>query len=314
MWLIRVEDEVLVYFVNEKRPKYAILSHRWDEKHPEVTFQDMGNRDKAVSMYNYQKIRRTCEQAATYGLEYVWIDTCCINKDSSAELTEAIDSMFLWYKDAALCYAYLVDVACEPEDERLHSSISSSEWFERGWTLQELIAPRKIHFLNKEWTEIGTKSSLTTVLHKKTGIDMAILSGDEPITSQSIAQRMSWASSRVTTRTEDTAYCLLGLFDVNMPLLYGEGDKAFLRLQEEIIKNSDDHSLLAWRIEDEKQSYQPVPDASIPATAFRPLHGLLAHNPAAFQACGNVTMAHVSQHRSAYTITNRGISIVLCAT
>lgn len=127
MWLIRVEDETLESFLYERHPEYAILSHRWDTQHHEVSFQDMQNPEKARNMHNYQKIRQTCEKAAARGLQYVWIDTCCINKDSSAELSEAINSMYRWYEGAALCYAYLADVTCEPNDERLHSMIAESE-------------------------------------------------------------------------------------------------------------------------------------------------------------------------------------------
>jgi hypothetical protein len=126
----------------------------------------------------------------------------------------------------------------------------------RGWTLQELIAPTVLVFLNREWQKIGTKSALASEITGVTGIPIHILRGGD-VHSASIAQRMSWASKRKTTRTEDLAYCLMGIFDVNMPMLYGEDVKAFARLQEEIMKTSDDHTIFAWRIDYSKEPLLP---------------------------------------------------------
>jgi hypothetical protein len=168
-----------------------------------------------------------------------------IDKSSSAELSEAINSMFKWYKDAAVCYAFLGDVG-EESTGNTYTSVGKSRWFARGWTLQELIAPRKVGFFAANWIPIGTKQTLSEVINARTGIPVEVLSETENLWSTSIACRMSWASARQTTRVEDMAYCLLGVFGVNMPLLYGEGGKAFLRLQEEIIKMSDDQSVFAW--------------------------------------------------------------------
>ena len=228
---------------DENAKKYAILSHRWEAD--EVSFQDMQDPVMASNKKGFMKIQKSCEHALKVGIEYVWVDTCCINKGSSAELSEAINSIYRWYKASIFCYALLSDVDCDSSDaETTEQQVKSSLWFTRGWTLQELLAPREIVFYNCKWEVLGTKQTLSQILTLRTGIDEGILGG-EPLSRRSIAQRMSWASQRATTRIEDTAYCLLGIFDVNMPMLYGEGEKAFLRLQEEIIKQSDDHSIFA---------------------------------------------------------------------
>jgi hypothetical protein len=168
-------------------------------------------------------------------------------------------------------------------------------WFTRGWTLQELLAPQRVVFYDQQWDSLGTKRTLSKLLALRTGIDEAILNV-MPLSRCSVAQRMSWASQRVTARIEDTAYCLLGIFDVNMPMLYGEGGKAFLRLQEEIIKQSDDHSIFAWPIH---RPCQP---------------GLLADSPAAFANCQNIRAMTPRAGRSPYSLTNRGLSMKIMAT
>ncbi|SPJ88892.1 related to beta transducin-like protein [Fusarium torulosum] len=218
-------------------PQYAILSHTWDG-HQEVIFQEC-NLESSKSKTGYGKIRKTCELALSDGIDYVWVDTCCIDKSSSAELTEAINSMFLWYQKASVCYVYLVD-------KFEGSPLGDCRWFTRGWTLQELIAPRVMSFFNYSWDCIGSKNSLMAQLTTITPIDPNILSHDAPISSACIAKRLSWAAGRNTTRVEDIAYCLLGICDVHMPMLYGEGKTAFRRLQEEIIRTTYDLSLLAW--------------------------------------------------------------------
>ncbi|KAK1758882.1 hypothetical protein QBC47DRAFT_409702 [Echria macrotheca] len=205
-------------FYDSRTPVYAILSHTWGED--EVTFQDAQKADAVtLSKAGYAKILETRTIAASYGFDYVWIDTCCIDKSSSAELSEAINSMY--------------------------ECLAESKWFTRGWTLQELIAPFIIVFLDQTWHEIGTKSSLRAELSAITKIPVEVLRRCDPSTA-SIAQRMAWASRRQTTRIEDQAYCLMGIFDINMPVLYGEGSRAFIRLQQEIMKVSDDHTIFAW--------------------------------------------------------------------
>ncbi|KAI5459336.1 heterokaryon incompatibility protein-domain-containing protein [Mariannaea sp. PMI_226] len=218
-------------------PKYAILSHTWDGTQ-EVAFQACNSAHSKLKT-GYDKIRKTCELAQKDGIEYVWVDTCCIDKSSSTELTEAINSMFQWYQQASVCYVYLADKVET-------SSLEDCRWFSRGWTLQELIAPKSMKLFNSSWNYIGSKDSLMGRLSSITSIDADILSQKAPLSSVCIAKRLSWAAGPKTTRVEDMAYCLLGICNINMPMLYGEGQRAFYRLQEEIIRSTYDSSLLAW--------------------------------------------------------------------
>lgn len=269
-------------------PKYAILSHRWLVE--EVSFQELQD-GTAGNKAGYSKIKQCCQQAAKDGFQYAWVDTCCIDKGSSAELNEAINSMYRWYQAAAVCYVYLADV--ETDDVSKDTSFSTSVWFARGWTLQELIAPACVEFYNATWQRIGTKSSLKNEISRITKIDVGILDGADP-DDFSVAKRMSWASNRSTTRSEDRAYSLLGLFKVNMPMLYGEGDRAFTRLQEEIMKHSDDQSIFAWSSSDS-------------------LHrgGLLATSPSDFRDCHGIVSSRSKLSRKPYSVTNKGLSIEL---
>lgn len=272
----------------KKTIRYAILSHRWEKE--EVTFRDIQNPLQAANLAGFTKIQNSCKRALNDGYDYIWVDTCCINKESSAELTEAINSMYRWYKAAAVCYVYLSDVDAAEVSRDGESKIMESLWFERGWTLQELLAPKNVLFFDQDWAFLGTKHSLSESLTRCTGIDETILRGNESVFNRSIAQRMSWAAGRKTTRDEDIAYSLLGIFDVNMPMLYGEGEKAFLRLQAEIIRQSDDHSIFAWPIQHDAQP------------------GLLADNPAAFAECGYIRAIVPRIGHSSYALTNRGLS------
>lgn len=178
--------------------------------------------------------------------------SCCIDKASTAELSEAINSMFRCYERSKACYAYLADVSTGTQaEEPAESSFASSNWFTRGWTLQELIAPRVLIFFSREWKLLGTKKELSSVLSGITRIDHMYLTTQHRSWHFSIirpptAEVMSWAAGRSTTRIEDRAYCLLGLFDINMPLLYGDGKKSFSPLQEELLRCSYDQSLFAW--------------------------------------------------------------------
>lgn len=271
-------------FTDDSIPRYAILSHTWDEK-GEVTFQDMNGTD-AKNKNGYDKIKRCCLTAKANGFQYVWIDTCCIDKTSSAELSEAINSMYRWYQGAEICYTYLADVQSKDE-------IQKSRWFTRGWTLQELIAPLKMIFFNEEWKELGEKADLQQDVSDYTGIPVGILSGKDDLETSSAAQRMSWAARRKTSRIEDQAYCLMGLFGVNMPLIYGERETAFIRLQEEIMRILDDHSLFAWKSTDNRS-------------------GLLATSPAAFKDSHDIVQfSPFDTSDNPLTVSSRGIHLDL---
>ena len=290
MRLINTSTLAIEVFFDGHAPPYAILSHRWQDG--EVSLQEMQN-GTAATKPGYSKIVETCAQARRDNLAYAWVDTCCIDKTSSAELSEAINSMYRWYREAKICYAFLVDVV--EDDVRTGAGATAfkgSAWFTRGWTLQELLAPADLEFFNSSWAKIGTKESLSFAIAATTGIDLNALRGGN-LAAFSVAQRMSWAARRTTTIKEDMAYCLFGLFGVNMPMLYGEGERAFIRLQEEIMTRSDDHSLFAW-------------SSSSPRA-----RGLLARSPADFEDCADIVVAGERWNRKPYTVTNLGLSIRL---
>ena len=226
----------------QNAPRYAILSHTWGND--EVTYRDIQRLDDRVrSTSGYRKIRGTCDLARRRGFEYVWLDTCCIDKTSSAELSEAINSMYQWYHLAEVCFVYLSDSFSDAQgsqDQR--KALQPSRWFFRGWTLQELLAPPEVEFYTQKWAFIGSKHDLRLEISAITGIPIRVLEGAS-LKRFGVAEKMSWASRRRTTRLEDAAYCLLGLFGINMPLLYGEGSRAFARLQEEILCRTQDHTL-----------------------------------------------------------------------
>jgi len=250
--------KVLEYCDDEAKIKYAILSHRWTRQevnHVEITgLAKMGREDRNEIRQRdgYQKIYYSCLQAKEDGYEWLWVDTCCIDKRSSAELSEAINSMYRWYENSTVCYVYLHDVhgSSLPTEPDMSGYPDRSkewpEWFSRGWTLQEMIAPNNVRFFNKSWIHIGDKKAHAHTLATITGVPEHILTDGLSSNRPCIAQIMSWAAKRMTTRVEDRAYSLLGLLDVNMPMLYGEGKKAFHRLQLEIIRMSNDQSIFAW--------------------------------------------------------------------
>lgn len=241
----------------------------------------------------YSKIEMACKLAKVEGIAYVWVDTCCIDKSSSVELSEAINSMFQWYKDSLICYAYLSDL--RPFTD-LSRTLKSCRWFTRGWTLQELIAPTNINFFDQNWGFIGNKKDLMEEVSSITGIGVLVLNHTTPLSSVTVATRMSWASYRQTTREEDMAYCLLGIFSVNMPLIYGEGSKAFTRLQEEIIRSICDLSIFAWKA---------VPDQD--ERHSRRYSGALAKSPKLFSSCRHIIRSKETRFHADFSVTNRGI-------
>ncbi|OJT04022.1 Vegetative incompatibility protein HET-E-1 [Trametes pubescens] len=193
------------------------------------------------------KIKGFCQVARDAGFRLAWNDACCIDKSSSAELSEAINSMYEWYRLSDMCYVYLADVIDRAgEPQYLFPEFCRSKWHRHGWTLQELIAPERIVFMTRTWRLLGTNMGLARTLEEISGVDFDILIGRTTLDSVSVARRMSWAARRETTRVEDRAYSLLGIFGLHMLLIYGEGENAFLRLQEEIIRTIPDQSIFAW--------------------------------------------------------------------
>ncbi|KAJ2897009.1 hypothetical protein MKZ38_005042 [Zalerion maritima] len=261
----------------EPRPPYTILSHTWGAE--EVTMQGFEHKSPEVTRQSgYRKIENCCMQSRRDGFHYTWIDTCCINKESSSELSEAINSMYEWYAVAAVCYVYLSDVETSDMDT-VEEDLIQSRWLTRGWTLQELLAPKSLIFFSAHWIEIGSSLDydLMSIIHKSTRIPMKVLVRREKPQNYSVAQRMSWAADRQTKRTEDRAYSLLGIFDICMPLIYGEGRKAFWRLQQEIIAAHEDMSIFAWAMSREQEKECP---SGV---------GVLAEDPCAFRYSRNIS-------------------------
>ena len=271
-------------FLGSEAPRYAILSHTWGKE--EVVYDDLiDEKVDHTTKSGWYKIWEACGQAIKDGYKYLWVDTICINKASSSELSEAINSMFNWYRDSAVCYAYLSDL---PD-----VVLSESHWFTRGWTLQEMIAPKEIHFFDKDWVFQGSKADLLDQLHRISGVDPMALQGGN-LRLISVARKMSWSSKRKTTRPEDTAYSLLGLFGISMPMLYGEGERAFIRLQEEIVKEYDDETIFAWK------SSTPGPYA-----------GLFARSPNDFAHSANLVPCQSTDRQvEPISVSSRGLRII----
>ncbi|KAK8055090.1 heterokaryon incompatibility protein-domain-containing protein [Apiospora rasikravindrae] len=358
MWLINTETLELEHVLDHEATEYAILSHTWEDG--EVTFQEFCDRRRdenghvgARAKKGWRKIERLCALTRGYGprrLRYAWVDTCCIDKTSSAELSEAINSMYRWYADSAVCFAYLGDLAPRDhqnpngngnsnigfqdggpmlsgiarDEERVDDTkndpsapgfvddIFQCRWWTRGWTLQELIAPVKLIFLDRDFNLRGTKVSLHSKIAERTGIEKKILLHRKPLASAHVARRMSWAAERQTTRAEDAAYSLMGIFDINMPLLYGEGSKAFLRLQEEICRRSNgDLTLFAWAADappvatgkkDRDETFKN-------GDADPEYRGILARHPREFLGAKTLGKQPGELHRGELSVTNKGIRI-----
>jgi hypothetical protein len=303
MRLINTKTGVIEEFMGDDIPGYAILSHTWEKD--EISLQELlrvhdpelTNDPKTLAVKakaGFVKISRFVELAASKGIPYAWADTCCIDKTSSADLTESINTMYRWYANSEVCITYLVDVVSSVW--RGDPEVARSRWFTRGWTLQELLAPHRVEFYNHSWTFLGSKHDHTHQIADITGIHHKILE-DNAISSTNVAQKMSWAANRTTTRKEDMAYCLLGLFDVNMALIYGEGEKAFLRLQEHIAATSTDHSLFAWGVPS-GHDYKTEEN-------LRSYRSIFARSPADFRECGALWNATIVPP-NVWTQTNRG--------
>lgn len=221
-------------FADTAIPPYAIISHIYeDEERSLVEASILDLQDPSILGKPYfEKIKSCCRQAQRDSIEWVWIDTCCLDRSNKEELHETINSSYRVLEDAAICYAYLSDVS----STEMQSTLENSVYFKRKWTLQELVAPRVVKFFAKDWVFIGTRSILHNIISKTTGIQSAVLTGEKKPKQCHVSERMTWASNRVTTRVEDEAYSIMGLFDITMPILYGEGSRAFRRLQDKIRK------------------------------------------------------------------------------
>lgn len=344
MRLINVETRKMEEFFGTHKPDYLILSHTWGEE--EISFQDymsllnydeevaagivdelpprqrdriIGKADALRQRSGYHKvssfINRAREMCVNYfrlkaweipGRLYVWVDTCCINKESSVELSEAINSMFSWYRDAYLCIAILSDVTGVDPDP--HGEFGNSRWFTRGWTLQELLAPTDVVFYNGNYELIGCRGKLSHTIAAVTSIHNSYMTGflreKRELREATVAEKMSWAARRETTRIEDQAYCLLGIFDVNMPHLYGEGPKAFVRLQQEIIKASEDRTIFAW-------GYKRGISNWVELAVFASSTSDFAHGGSLTEAHGILSALNLQHTNGPFEMTNLGLRITL---
>ncbi|KAM7198492.1 Heterokaryon incompatibility protein (HET) domain containing protein [Rhypophila sp. PSN 637] len=256
--LLHVKTRQFKEFIGHTVSPYAILSHTWGPN--ELTFKDIQGLPSSDTFPKDSKIDGCCARALQDGYEYVWIDTICIDKSSSAELSEAINSMFDWYYNSSVCYAYLSDVGPGEDPLDPGSSFHRSRWFTRGWTLQELLAPAAVLFFDSGWNYIGRKQlGPDGSGHTSSYILMELVANITKIPTtvlQSGRCRMGrFRHQSIAEKMKTKSYSLLGLFQINMPLLYGEGDRAFQRLQHELIRVSDDETIFAWGFISTTSSY-----------------------------------------------------------
>ncbi|KAJ2989305.1 hypothetical protein NUW58_g3539 [Xylaria curta] len=325
-------------------PQYAILSHTWISPKDEITYQDFKQRKGDIEndifkQRGWAKLKRYCDRAARDGWEWAWMDTCCIDKTNPADTQEAINAMFRWYQNAGICYAYLEDVDVDRVFDRPglingtlsldldlddiaskdniadptsfpHSALKAflikAKWFTRGWTLQELLAPPYLVFVDQGWRRIGTRESWADEIEKASRIEARHLTNFSPtdFTSCSIAMRLSWASRRETTVEEDETYSLLGLFGISLPLIYGEGRlRAFNRLQRELITVYNDDSIFAWKAI--PPSSNDFPGAH--RKGHNPGRGILALSIREFWDAHSVKS--FGFYGNSFSMTNRGLEI-----
>ncbi|KAJ9133713.1 hypothetical protein NKR23_g10575 [Pleurostoma richardsiae] len=278
MRLINAETRQLKEFFDEELPEYAVLSHTWGDISEEVSLRDYaaGMTEKKPGM---RKIELALQQTRRDRLQWLWVDTCCIDRSSSADLSEAVNAAWRWFAESAACYVYLSD--CSATNDPGSKDFLRARWFTRSWTLPELLAPRSITFFAENWTQIGVGSMQTDLgvlesVYHVTKIPRDVLTGTLRPWDFCISQRMSWASRRMCSRVEDLAYSLFGLFEVNLPVMYGEGRRAFIRLQEHIFhQHPDDDTVLAWCVGELSQRTLNI-------------GGLWAESPADFAESGSI--------------------------
>lgn len=321
-----------------KQEGYAILSHRWVGS--EITFQQLGKHVDALRAAGTtflespqeEKIRGACQTARDKGIKWMWIDTCCIDKSSTSELSESLNSMFQWYRDAKLCITYLSDVVRKGGgmEDFTNDAGHPSVWFSRGWTLQELLAPRHLEFFDKNWDYIGNRAEFAELIERITNIQSRYLKDQttDDFRTACVATKFSWIANRDTERTEDMAYSMLGLFGVTMDPRYGEGWGAFIRLQKELVSLLRDESLFAWkmpRVDAGLQLLSGVPPAQHQDEWRENEWGLLASRPAWFKDCGQMTVEcpessperggqyhwYIKRHDGGFCMRQQGLQISL---
>jgi hypothetical protein len=301
MRLLDVQTYTLHTFYGDQIPPYAILSHTWLQAHEEVLFAHLQYEPGSWQhLPGARKVVMTCRQATQDGYSWAWVDTCCIDKTDSSELSESINSMFKWYQQAGVCYVFLTDIDHDKENNFLRS-----RWWTRAWTLQELLAPELVEFFDMEWRHIGNKAEWAAPIAEAMNIDIESLYKPRSMHRKSVAQRISWAAKRQATRAEDLAYSLLGIFRINMSMQYGEGNEAFVRLQKEIMRTTDDLSLFAWDLSllpfdeilaaakvEQPGSYPRNRDRSKDGSSYHiaetSIYGMFAPAPSHFMHCKDV--------------------------
>ena len=273
-------------------PPYITVSHCWDKD--EIVYDDMAGLDSATERASFSKFRNAGRIATSLGIPWIWIDTVCINRSSTTELTEAVNSSFRWFRDSNTCIVYLDDLTYEPtaNEQDLEIALRRCRWMRRCWTLQELIAPPRVKFYDSEWRFIGSKKSLLHILSRITRVNEEVLEDANCLAEYAVGVRMSWAAHRLAHRIEDMAYSLIGIFDVSMPIIYGEGVRSFLRLQEEILKYIDDATLFAWQ-----------------AYGSQMYRGLFASSPSEFSHFTTLSTTKSSRLQGLVCTTSSGVII-----
>ncbi|KAG2139241.1 hypothetical protein DEU56DRAFT_324016 [Suillus clintonianus] len=285
---LHLSREDVIANVVRKRVRYAIFSHRWLAE-GEVTYQEMTGGVESRGP-GFEKLQSFCVAASRYELAFAWSDTCCIDKTSSSELDESLRSMFKWYRNSSICIAYLAQTIRVAD-------LGKDLWFTRGWTLQELLAPKRLKFFGAGWSPLTMQDNdkadyhVIKTIERVTSISSRELSDFIP-GSHDVAKRMTWAANRKTTKGEDMAYSLMGIFHVVLPIAYGEGsERAFFRLVEAIIQTSDDLRIFNW--------------AGRPAVTNHPSRALPS-SPRCY-----VGQPYCPPIRRAFSLTNSGLRIKL---
>lgn len=308
---------------------YAILSHRWNGL--EITFEQLGeniNELRAAGTTplespQQEKIRGACQTARAKGIRWMWIDTCCVDKSSTSELSESLNSMFRWYRDAKLCVTYLSDVVRKGagREDFTNEGGHPAVRFSRDWTLQELLAPCHLEFFDKNWDLIGDRAELAEQIEEITSIQSKYLKGeteDDDPRDACIAAKFSWIAKRQTERDEDMTYSMLGLFGITMDPRYGEGWGAFMRLQKELLSSSKDESLFAWKMTQADDGLKLLSRGQVQQQENWTENewGLLAPRPLWFKDCSQMTVIcpkpkkeYITRHGGGVQIQQNGVQV-----